>query len=355
MPTVALVHVLYLPFADDWGHRVADVVGPRNALGLEPVDGVVAPGGPREGRPCPGPDTPRTGRPRRRPAGQASRTWDRSSAPTRPCPRPDAAARPEPNVLISLSTTLQGQRAALPPILEAMRRLPVRGLLSLGGALPVEAVQAPPNVDVVDYVPHAAVLPNWPRSSCHGGLSTVTAALAFGVPLVCIPQGREQPLNAERVEAVRRRTVRLAGGGAARDRRRGPLRAERSVLSRGRAADGGTHRCRRRRRARRPAGRGAAASGARSRSDPFHTRGWFGSAAARGPSPNAPGDHVDVDVRRAADQAVDERAPDQLAPSRPQGFAHHQLRDVLLVRVGEDPVDAASPPPPPRTPRPAPR
>ena len=121
--------------------------------------------------------------------------------PDAPVPRSDAAAPPEPNVLISLSTTLQGQRAALPPILEAMRRLPVRGLLSLGGALPVEAVHAPPNVDVVDYVPHAAVLPNMAAVVCHGGLSTVSAALAFGVPLVCIPQGREQPLNAERVEA----------------------------------------------------------------------------------------------------------------------------------------------------------
>jgi len=35
----------------------------------------------------------------------------------------------------------------------------------------------------------------------HGGLSTITAALAAGVPLVCIAQGRDQPDNAKRVVA----------------------------------------------------------------------------------------------------------------------------------------------------------
>ena len=35
----------------------------------------------------------------------------------------------------------------------------------------------------------------------HGGLSTITAALTAGVPLVCIPQGRDQPDNAKRVAA----------------------------------------------------------------------------------------------------------------------------------------------------------
>jgi UDP:flavonoid glycosyltransferase YjiC (YdhE family) len=35
----------------------------------------------------------------------------------------------------------------------------------------------------------------------HGGLSTITAALTAGVPLICIPQGRDQSDNAERVAA----------------------------------------------------------------------------------------------------------------------------------------------------------
>jgi UDP:flavonoid glycosyltransferase YjiC (YdhE family) len=44
-----------------------------------------------------------------------------------------------------------------------------------------------------------------PRTSLvisHDGLSTIMAALAYSVPLLCVPQGREQGLNADRVEAA---------------------------------------------------------------------------------------------------------------------------------------------------------
>jgi UDP:flavonoid glycosyltransferase YjiC (YdhE family) len=36
----------------------------------------------------------------------------------------------------------------------------------------------------------------------HGGLSTITAALTHGVPMVCVPQGRDQGGNAARMEEV---------------------------------------------------------------------------------------------------------------------------------------------------------
>jgi UDP:flavonoid glycosyltransferase YjiC (YdhE family) len=36
----------------------------------------------------------------------------------------------------------------------------------------------------------------------HGGMSSITTSLAAGVPMVCIPQGREQPINAARVAAT---------------------------------------------------------------------------------------------------------------------------------------------------------
>ena len=54
---------------------------------------------------------------------------------------------------------------------------------------------------VRDSVPHGAVLPAASVVVCHGGLSTIMVSLAHGVPLVCIPQGREQGMNAERVVA----------------------------------------------------------------------------------------------------------------------------------------------------------
>jgi UDP:flavonoid glycosyltransferase YjiC (YdhE family) len=101
-----------------------------------------------------------------------------------------------------LSTTLQRQTEALPAILTAVATLPVRVLLTLGGVMPIDAVAAPSNVTVRDYMPHDLVLPHMAAVITHGGMSSVTSSLAAGIPMVCIPQGREQPLNAARVAAT---------------------------------------------------------------------------------------------------------------------------------------------------------
>jgi UDP:flavonoid glycosyltransferase YjiC (YdhE family) len=53
----------------------------------------------------------------------------------------------------------------------------------------------------VTYVPHRAVFPHAALVVTHAGWQTVNAALADGVPLVCIPDGRDQPDNAARVLA----------------------------------------------------------------------------------------------------------------------------------------------------------
>ena len=125
--------------------------------------------------------------------------------PRQPLDPRDAGLLAEPGgpwVLLSLSTTQQGQAAALPRMLDAVAALPVRVLLTLGGALPPSAVDAPPNVTVRGFVPHEQLLPHMAAVIFHDGLSTITAALTAGVPLVCIPQGRDQPDNAQRVAAA---------------------------------------------------------------------------------------------------------------------------------------------------------
>jgi hypothetical protein len=111
------------------------------------------------------------------------------------------AAQGDPWVLVSLSTTDMEHRAALDTIAEALGTLPVRALLTLGGAYPEDSVDAPANCVVRGFVPHEVVLPRVDLVVTHAGLSTVSAALAEGKALVCIPQGRDQTLNAERVAA----------------------------------------------------------------------------------------------------------------------------------------------------------
>jgi UDP:flavonoid glycosyltransferase YjiC (YdhE family) len=54
----------------------------------------------------------------------------------------------------------------------------------------------------VAFVSHRTVLPHAALVITHAGWQTVNAALADGVPLVCIPDGRDQPDNAARVVVV---------------------------------------------------------------------------------------------------------------------------------------------------------
>jgi UDP:flavonoid glycosyltransferase YjiC (YdhE family) len=59
------------------------------------------------------------------------------------------------------------------------------------------------NAAVVAFAPHPAVLPEASLMISHGGHGGVAAALAHGVPLLCIPGiGADQPVIAARVEAL---------------------------------------------------------------------------------------------------------------------------------------------------------
>jgi UDP:flavonoid glycosyltransferase YjiC (YdhE family) len=58
-------------------------------------------------------------------------------------------------------------------------------------------------VRVERFVPQAAVLPHCDAAINHGGSGSTIGALAAGVPIVLLPMGADQPLNAERCVALR--------------------------------------------------------------------------------------------------------------------------------------------------------
>lgn len=107
---------------------------------------------------------------------------------------------PRPLVLVTFGTTVQAQRRVIGRVLEALGTLPVRGLVTLGGVACGE-LSAPPNVCVLDSVRHSAVLPQAAAVVCHAGHGTVMKTLAHGLPLVCVPLGRDQLDNTARVIA----------------------------------------------------------------------------------------------------------------------------------------------------------
>lgn len=114
---------------------------------------------------------------------------------------PWAENDPRPLVVASLSSTFQDQRGPLQRIIAALGTLPVRGLVTLGPAMAGERFEIPANVVVVAVAPHAQVFPHAAAIVTHAGHGTVMRALAHGVPLLCLPMGRDQDDNAARVLA----------------------------------------------------------------------------------------------------------------------------------------------------------
>jgi MGT family glycosyltransferase len=109
----------------------------------------------------------------------------------------------EPLVLVAFSTTSMKQEELLARITDALRTMPVRAIVTTGPAVDAAMLKSAPNVRVHHWIRHAAVLPHASLVITHAGHSTVTKALSYGVPLLCLPLGRDQGFIAERVHDIR--------------------------------------------------------------------------------------------------------------------------------------------------------
>ena len=118
---------------------------------------------------------------------------------TEPWEPPWAADDPRPLVLVGFSSTYQDQGPILRRVVEALSTLPVRAVVTLGQMLDPGEVGSSANVAVVASVPHRSVLPQASLVISHCGHGTTIKALAAGVPMVCIPMGRDQNDTAARV------------------------------------------------------------------------------------------------------------------------------------------------------------
>ena len=119
---------------------------------------------------------------------------------------PDWAARVEwtrtsdqPLVLVAFSSVYQDQTDLLRRIAQGLGRLPISVVLTMGRAIDPSQIQAPRNVHVLPAAPHRRILAEASAIVTHAGHGTVMKALAAGVPLVCVPMGRDQKDNTARV------------------------------------------------------------------------------------------------------------------------------------------------------------
>jgi MGT family glycosyltransferase len=104
-----------------------------------------------------------------------------------------------PLVVVALGSTFQNQGEITQRVIDALGDLPVRGLVTLGGVFVPSDFRLPANVVAVGSAPHRAVLPLARAVVAHGGHGTVMKSLAHGLPLLCVPLGRDQADNAVRV------------------------------------------------------------------------------------------------------------------------------------------------------------
>jgi MGT family glycosyltransferase len=133
----------------------------------------------------------------------------------RSCDRVVPAGASVPLVLVSLSTSEQGQAELLQRCVDAVAALPVRAVVTTGPSIDPASVAAGANTEVVRYVPHAELLPSTSLVITHAGLGTAMAALGSGVPMVCVPMGRDQFFNAEQVQRLGAGRMLLPGADAA--------------------------------------------------------------------------------------------------------------------------------------------
>jgi UDP:flavonoid glycosyltransferase YjiC (YdhE family) len=213
-PSVALVHFLYgmarrlmLERGGTWTTDLAGLNATRDALGL----------GPLAGGPAAFESTELT-------LVTAPRWLDHDAAfpanvihagPLGLRAGPRRGSHP-PRVLLSFSTTvMSGQLELIRNVCDAVAQLDATAVLTLGPAISAGDVDAPPNVTVEAFGDHDELLSTCAAVVTHAGLGTTLRALAHGVPLLMLPLGRDQHLNAVRVSELGA-GIRLAAGATPR-------------------------------------------------------------------------------------------------------------------------------------------
>lgn len=104
-----------------------------------------------------------------------------------------------PLVVVSFSSLYQAQEPTLRAIITALGELPVRGVVTTGPTIDPGEFEAPANVAVVRSAPHGALLEGAALFITHAGHGSTLRPLMAGVPLLCLPMGRDQNDNAARI------------------------------------------------------------------------------------------------------------------------------------------------------------
>jgi UDP:flavonoid glycosyltransferase YjiC (YdhE family) len=134
-------------------------------------------------------------------AMQGIRTVETQPAPTHP-PWLDALGG-LPILYITLGTVYNRNLDVFRALLDGLRGEALNVVVTVGKQNDAAVLgPQPSNVHVHQYIPQESLLPHCTAVVTHGGAGSTLGALAFGLPLVIVPQGADQFYNAERVVAA---------------------------------------------------------------------------------------------------------------------------------------------------------
>jgi UDP:flavonoid glycosyltransferase YjiC (YdhE family) len=109
----------------------------------------------------------------------------------------------DPVVHLTLGTVFHETPGVLATAIEGLGRLRIRLVVTTGpGVGPGDFAVPPPNVRIVEYVPHALFLRHCDVVVSHGGAGIMFGALVHGVPQLLLPQGADQFANADACRAA---------------------------------------------------------------------------------------------------------------------------------------------------------
>ena len=109
-----------------------------------------------------------------------------------------------PSIYFTLGTVFNLESGDLfARVLAGLRELPVNLLVTVGREIdPATLGLQPAHVRIERFVSQAEILPHVDLVVSHGGSGSVLGALAHGRPMVVLPMGADQPLNAGRITAL---------------------------------------------------------------------------------------------------------------------------------------------------------
>lgn len=105
-----------------------------------------------------------------------------------------------PTIYFTLGTIFNTESGDLfSRVLDGLADLAMNVIVTVGKHIdPAEFGSQPPHIHIAQYIPQNQLLPHSDIVISHGGSGSVMGALAHGLPMVLIPMGADQPLNAMR-------------------------------------------------------------------------------------------------------------------------------------------------------------